>query len=302
MFERYTEKARNTVVRAKHEADRFGDQEIRVEHILLALLSDAVLKKDAMEGISENELREAIVAHLPRGEPIPLPHDLPLSSESRRVVALGAEEAESLGHQRIGNAHLLLGLMRCEDSHAAELLRQKGLSIENLRSQIAARALANKNQQESLPASQGNRPTVNQSPAEAEQGRQLVETVRRVGDLVSRGDGPSALQLLDDFMGEPGQGRELRVRLLGSFAAITAESIGDLKTARRYLEEMLGHDPENPFTLYSLADCLARQGETNEAKQYAAKSHELALAHGGTRGEALVELLEKRFPETRPQS
>ena len=47
-----TEQARNTVVRAKHEADRFGDREIRVEHILLALLSDAALKKDAGSEIS----------------------------------------------------------------------------------------------------------------------------------------------------------------------------------------------------------------------------------------------------------
>jgi ATP-dependent Clp protease ATP-binding subunit ClpC len=137
MFERYTETARQTIVRAKHEADRFGSREVGVGHILLALLNDAALIRDTLEGVSEDELREAIGARLPRGETIPLPHDLPLSSESRQALISAAEEAEELGHRHVGNAHLLLGLMGCENSHAAELLRQKGLSADKLRTQIA---------------------------------------------------------------------------------------------------------------------------------------------------------------------
>ena len=137
MFERYTEKARQTIVRAKHEADRFGSEEVGVEHILLALLTDAVLIRKTMEGISENELREAISAHIPRGEIIHLPHDLPLSSISRQALILAAEEAEGLGHRDILNEHLLLGLLGRENSYAAELLKQKGLSADKLRTQIA---------------------------------------------------------------------------------------------------------------------------------------------------------------------
>jgi len=137
MFERYTEKARQTIVCAKHEADRFGSREIGVEHILLALLNDAVLVRDTMEGVSQRELREAITAHLPRGETIPLPHDLPLSGESRQALVLATEEADGLGHRQIRNKHLLLGLVRRESTYAAELLRQKGISTDKLRTQIS---------------------------------------------------------------------------------------------------------------------------------------------------------------------
>jgi hypothetical protein len=42
MFIRYIEEAKQTIVLAKHEADRFGSLEIGPEHILLALLNDPV--------------------------------------------------------------------------------------------------------------------------------------------------------------------------------------------------------------------------------------------------------------------
>ena len=272
MFERYTEKARQMIVRAKHEADRFGSREIGVEHTLLALLNDAVLIRNTMEGVSENELRDAINARLPGGETMPLPHDLPLSGESRQALVLAAEEADGLSHRHIRNEHLLLGLMQCENSYAAELLKQKGLSTDKLRAQIAALVPKNEAQEGSVSKSPGNLRTAEESPAEAEQKHQFSETIRRVGELVRRGEGQNALRLLDDFMGEPKQDRELRVRLMGQFAAITASSIGDLKTARRYCEEVVAHNPDDPRALYSLADCLAKQGETNEASRYAVAS------------------------------
>jgi hypothetical protein len=68
MFARYVEEAKGTVVRAKHQADRFGSLEIDPEHILLALLDDPVLIGRTMRGISEQEIIETINAHLPRRE------------------------------------------------------------------------------------------------------------------------------------------------------------------------------------------------------------------------------------------
>jgi ATP-dependent Clp protease ATP-binding subunit ClpA len=101
MFSRYIEEARRTVVRATHEADRFGSLEIDPEHILLALLSDPVLISRTMEGISEKEIRDAISAHLPRREPNTLPDDLPLSRAAREALALAEGEADKLGDRYI---------------------------------------------------------------------------------------------------------------------------------------------------------------------------------------------------------
>lgn len=138
MFIRYIEGARRTIVRAKHEADRFGSLEIDPEHILLALLSDPVLISRTMEGISEKEILETINAHLPRREPNTLPHDLELSRSAREALVLAEGEADKFGHRYIRNEHVLLGLAQSESSYGAQLLKQKGFSTDKLRLQIKA--------------------------------------------------------------------------------------------------------------------------------------------------------------------
>jgi ATP-dependent Clp protease ATP-binding subunit ClpC len=49
---------------------------------------------------------------------------LPLSNESKRVLAYAAEEAERLGSKHIGSEHLLLGLLREKGAFAAHLNSQ----------------------------------------------------------------------------------------------------------------------------------------------------------------------------------
>ena len=105
------------------------------------------------------------------------------------------------------------------------------------------------------------------------------------------------MQFLDDFIAEPGQDRKMRMMLMGHFAAITALQIGDFKTAQRYCEECVTYTPEDPMALYALADCLARQGKTDEARQRAAACRKAALLRSDEIGKGLVELVEKRFPE-----
>ena len=62
--------------------------------------------------------------------------DLPLSNESKRVLAYGAEEAERLGHKHIGTEHRLLGLLREKDSFGEQLLTQENLTLEKAREEI----------------------------------------------------------------------------------------------------------------------------------------------------------------------
>jgi len=285
IFERYTETARRTMHLAKCEADGFGSLEVGPEHILLALLSDPAFIGGIMEGVYELEIRAAINAHFPTREPNPLPHDLPLSAESRTALSLATEEADKLSQRRVRNEHVLLGLAQSE-SYAGQLLRLKGVSADKLRLQIKALPEANQVQEPKLNSKE--------IPVEA---RKELETIRRVGEFVSRGERRSALQVLDDFMAEPGQDRKLRMRLLGHFAAVTATQIGDLKTAQRYCEERLSYTPQDPMALFALADCLARQGETEEAGRRAAECHRAALSQGDERGKGILELVERRFPE-----
>jgi ATP-dependent Clp protease ATP-binding subunit ClpA len=58
--------------------------------------------------------------------------DMPLSHQSKRILAYGAEEAERLGHRHIGPEHLLLGILR-EEGPATDILVAHGITLEAVR-------------------------------------------------------------------------------------------------------------------------------------------------------------------------
>ena len=139
MFERYTEKARRTIFFARYEASQFGSPEIEAEFILLGLLrEDRALSARFLPSLNTTEgLHREIERHRRPGEKIPTFVDLPLSNECKNVLAHAAEESERLGHGYIGPEHLLLGILREDQSFAAKLLQRNGVDIHAIRKDIA---------------------------------------------------------------------------------------------------------------------------------------------------------------------
>lgn len=139
MFERFTEKARRIIFFGRYEASQFGSPAIETEHLLLAILRE---DRELMDRVLGNDhvsepIRRQIEARTKIGERISGSQDLPLSHESKRVLAYGAEEAERMGHKHVAPAHLLLGLMREENCLAASILKERGLRLPELREEIA---------------------------------------------------------------------------------------------------------------------------------------------------------------------
>jgi len=139
MFERYTEKARRVIFFARYEASQFGSPYIETEHLLLGLLreSRAVTAK-LLKPDSDFVIRKKIELHYGERKTISTSVDLPLSNESKRVLAYAAEEAERLAHKHIGSEHLLLGLLRETKSSAALLLNEEGVKLAQAREQIGS--------------------------------------------------------------------------------------------------------------------------------------------------------------------
>ena len=139
MFERYTEKARRVIFFARYEASQFGSPYIETEHLLLGLLreSRAVTAK-LLKPDSDFVIRKKIELHYGERKTISTSVDLPLSNESKRVLAYAAEEAERLDHKHIGSEHLLLGLLREKKSSAALLLNEEGVKLAQAREQIGS--------------------------------------------------------------------------------------------------------------------------------------------------------------------
>lgn len=139
MLERYTEKARRTIFFARYEASQYGSPYIEAEHLLLGLLrEDRALSYHFLTSrVSAGWIRKKVEAHTTIREKVSTSVDLPLSNESKRVLNYAADEADQLGHKHIGTQHLLLGLVRERDSFAAALLLEQGLTLEELRTEIA---------------------------------------------------------------------------------------------------------------------------------------------------------------------
>ena len=131
MFDRFTEHARRTIFFARYEAGSFGSKFIETEHLLLGLIrEDKVLRLKLPDGASER-IRKRVAASL--SDPvrrISTSVDMPLSSDSKRVLTQGAEQADKLSHKSIDCGHLVLGLLRIENCAGATLLRDFGIDYE----------------------------------------------------------------------------------------------------------------------------------------------------------------------------
>ncbi len=138
MFERYTEKARRVIFFARYEASQFGSPYIETEHLLLGLMREdkALTNRFLRSHATVESIRKQIEEHTTIRDKVSTSVDLPLSNESKRVLAYGAEEAEQLGHKHIGTEHLFLGLLREEKCFAAEILGERGVRLDTAREEI----------------------------------------------------------------------------------------------------------------------------------------------------------------------
>ena len=145
MFERYTEKARRVIFFARYEASQFGSPCIESEHLLLGLLREdkALSNRFLRNNASVEAIRRQIEARVFVREKTSTSVDLPLANDCKLILAYAAEEAERLAHKHIGTEHILLGLLREENSFAAEILTERGLRVAEIREELAKHAHEN---------------------------------------------------------------------------------------------------------------------------------------------------------------
>ena len=145
MFERYTESARRALFFARFETSQLRERSITPEHLLLGILRET-------RGIASQILRRASVsyervAHQLEGnkvdrEPVPTSVEIPFSPEMHDVLHLTTEEADDLGHNHIGTEHLLLGVLRKDQTPAAAILHRHAMTLDNAREQVRLMTVA----------------------------------------------------------------------------------------------------------------------------------------------------------------
>lgn len=139
MFDKFTDRARKIIAIAQKEAERFRHDYIGTEHVLLGLVKEgsgvAVTALNNL-GVDVDKVRgeiEKLVVSRQKDSP----HTpLPFTPQAKKVLELASEEARALGHPYIGTEHVLLGLLRENESVAAQVLINLHLKLEDVRQEI----------------------------------------------------------------------------------------------------------------------------------------------------------------------
>jgi len=136
MFEKFTEKAKRILFLARYEASQQGAKQIGTEHILLGLLKESeetTRELFTRANVSIDLLQAEIERRGPLREKLSTSVEIPFSEETKKVLEYAEEEADRLGHPHIGTEHLLLGLLRMEDSTAGRVLAERGMRLYAIR-------------------------------------------------------------------------------------------------------------------------------------------------------------------------
>ena len=137
MFERFTERARQTVVYAQVEARDLRHNYIGTEHLLLGLLREE-------EGLAARVLwslditaegvRAQVARMIGQGDEVS-DGQIPFTPRAKKVLELALREAVALGHNYIGTEHILLGIVREDEGVGARILLDFGADAHRVRAE-----------------------------------------------------------------------------------------------------------------------------------------------------------------------
>ena len=136
---RLSEMSRQILALAKKEAAFFQHDQIRTEHILLAIAAvpEAVASRLLRrQGVDPQAVVREVVSHLHIGRAVDS-RAITLSLSARRSIEIAALEAQRLGSEYIGTEHLLLGIMAERESLAAKVLAHLGIDADAIRRQAS---------------------------------------------------------------------------------------------------------------------------------------------------------------------
>jgi ATP-dependent Clp protease ATP-binding subunit ClpC len=139
MYERFTDRARKVMELANQEAQRFDQEYVATEHILLGLIKEGngtaahVLKE---LNIAEQKVGPEIGKIVRAGSKVADVGTMPKTPVARQVLEHAIEEARALKHNFVGTQHLLLGVLMVPEGVAAQVLMNLDFKLEEVRQKV----------------------------------------------------------------------------------------------------------------------------------------------------------------------
>jgi len=130
----FTERTRKVLGMAREEASRLRHEYVGTEHILLGLIREG-------DGVAATVLQNLnidlddmafMVEQTVRKGPLGTSTgpDLPYTSRAKKVLELSMSNARDLNHSYVGTEHLLLGLLAEQKGIAAQVLTDRGVTLD----------------------------------------------------------------------------------------------------------------------------------------------------------------------------
>ena len=220
---RFTQKAQNVLNRSLAYASELGHTYIGSEHILLGLAGE---RDSVAAGILEargadfESIKDGIVKYAGVGTTSDV-SAASMTPRTKRIVEASSYEAIRLGQNYIGTEHLLLALISEKDCVGVKLLEEFGVSISDIRSDLAA-YFGNKNEKGSSLRSEAPRGNSlgsqsSNTPTLSSYGRDLTKLAKdgKIDPIIGRDkETERVIQILSRrtknnpcLIGEPGVGK-----------------------------------------------------------------------------------------------
>lgn len=141
MEAKFSQRVKDVISYSREEALRLGNNFIGVEHLLLGLLREgdgkaiAVLKEFHLD---LKMIRKEIEQTLEKSSTMldQNTNNIPLVKQAERVLKLTYLEAKLYKSPMIGTEHLLLSILKSEDSAACSILNKYGVIYENVKDEL----------------------------------------------------------------------------------------------------------------------------------------------------------------------
>ncbi|HPX05079.1 MAG TPA: ATP-dependent Clp protease ATP-binding subunit, partial [Tenuifilaceae bacterium] len=142
MDSKFSNKIKEVITYSREEAIRLGSTSIGTEHLFLGILRDGEsLAVDILNslGVDLSELKKALEQRLAAEKPAQVvsdKDDITLYKSAERVLKLVYLEARALKNETVNTAHLLLAILKDENSIVTQVLSEKNVDYMSIRSNL----------------------------------------------------------------------------------------------------------------------------------------------------------------------
>lgn len=146
--------AQRALTAARDEAVRMRHTQLGTEHLLLALctLNDSNIPKILAEaGVTEPRVRDEVTKRRPPTRERNVPDDPPLTRDAHTITQHAEAEARRLSFGEVGPAHILLGITHTEESLAARILQDMGVTLTDLWVEVVSKVTESETRRREAP-------------------------------------------------------------------------------------------------------------------------------------------------------